>query len=31
MYKDPFGKEYSSYEEYINSPDFDSDLVALHL
>jgi hypothetical protein len=31
MYKDPFGKEYLSHEEYINSPDFDSDLIALYL
>jgi hypothetical protein len=31
MYKDPFGHEYSSYEEYFNSPDLDSDLVAFHL
>jgi len=31
MYKDPFGNEYSSYEEYINSPNLASDLVALHL
>ena len=31
MYKDPFGNEYSSYEEYINSPNLDSDLIALHL
>ena len=31
MYKDPFGKEYASYKGYINSPDLDSDLIALHL
>ena len=31
MYKDPFGNEYPSYEEYINSPDLDSDLIGLHL
>ena len=31
MYKDPFGNEYSSYEEYINSPDLDSELIGLHL
>ncbi len=31
MYKGPFGNEYSSYEEYINSLDLDSGLIALHL
>lgn len=31
MYKDPFGNEYSSYEEYINSPNLDPDLICLHL
>ena len=31
LYKDPFGKEYSSYKEYINSLDLDSDLICLHL
>lgn len=31
MYKDPFGNKYSSYDEYINSPNLDSDLIGLHL
>ena len=27
MYKDPLGNEYASYDEYVNSPDLDSDLI----
>lgn len=31
MYKDPLGNEYASYDEYVNSPDLDSDLILMNL
>lgn len=31
MYKDVFGKTYESYEDYVNSPDLDTDLVYIKL
>lgn len=31
MYKDELGNTYASYEEYVNSPFLDSDLVRLKL
>jgi len=31
MYKDVFGNTYESYEEYVNSPDLDTDLVYIKL
>lgn len=31
MYKDPLGNEYTSYDEYVNSPDLDSDLILINL
>lgn len=31
MYKDPLGNTYASYEEYVNSPDLDNDLICIKL
>ena len=31
MYKDPLGNTYASYEEYVNSPDLDTDLICIKL
>ncbi len=31
MYKDVFGNTYESYEDYVNSPDLDTDLVYIKL
>ena len=31
MYKDPLGNTYASYEEYVNSPDLDTDLIWIKL
>ena len=31
MYKDVFGNTYESYEEYVNSPNLDTDLVYIKL
>ena len=31
MYKDPLGNTYASYEEYVNSPHLDTDLIWLKL
>ena len=31
MYKDPLGNTYASYEEYVNSPNLDTDLICIKL
>ena len=31
MYKDPLGNTYASYEEYVNSPNLDTDLIWIKL
>ena len=31
MYKDPLGNTYASYEEYVNLPDLDNDLICIKL
>lgn len=31
MYKDVFGNTYESYEDYVNSPDLDTDFVYIKL
>ena len=31
MFKDPLGNTYTSYEEYVNSPHLDMDLIWLKL
>ena len=31
MFKDPLGNTYASYEEYVNSPNLDTDLIWLKL
>ena len=31
MFKDPLGNTYTSYEEYVNSPHLDTDLIWLKL